>query len=48
MAEYENIQEKLLRMLAVDVEIDREKWSSAGQGGPGRYHRGESAGNRTR
>ncbi|KPP98420.1 MAG: preprotein translocase subunit SecA [Bacteroidetes bacterium HLUCCA01] len=33
MAEYENIQEKLLRMLAVDVEIDREKWSSAGQDG---------------
>ena len=33
MAEYENIQEKLLRILAVDVEIDREKWSSVGQDG---------------
>lgn len=30
MADYEVIQEKLLRILAVDVPIDREKWSSVG------------------
>lgn len=29
-AEYENIQERMLRSLAVDVEIDREKWSRLG------------------
>lgn len=32
-AEYEAIQEKVLRVLAVDVPIDREKWSSAGEEG---------------
>jgi preprotein translocase subunit SecA len=30
VADYELIQEKILRTLAVDVEIDREKWSSVG------------------
>lgn len=28
--EYENIQERMLRTLAVDVPIDREKWASLG------------------
>jgi preprotein translocase subunit SecA len=32
-ADYELIQEKMLRMLAVDLEIDRAKWSSLGQDG---------------
>ncbi len=32
-AEYENIQERLLRSLSVDVEIDREKWASLGPDG---------------
>lgn len=32
-ADYEAIQEKVIRMLAVDVQIDREKWSTLGQDG---------------
>lgn len=32
-ADYEFIQEKVMRMLAVDVPIDREKWSSLGEDG---------------
>lgn len=32
-ANYEAIQEKLIRLLAVDVEIDREKWSTLGDEG---------------
>lgn len=32
-AEYEAIQEKMLRMLATDAPIDREKWSGLGQDG---------------
>lgn len=31
--EYENIQERMLRTLAVDVPIDREKWASLGVDG---------------
>lgn len=32
-AEYEQIQEKLLRMLAVDAKIEREKWARLGDDG---------------
>ncbi|HAC15101.1 MAG TPA: preprotein translocase subunit SecA [Bacteroidetes bacterium] len=32
-AEYEVIQEKMIRMLAVDANVDREKWSTLGEDG---------------
>ncbi len=32
-AEYENIQERMLRTLAVDVKVDREKWAGLGADG---------------
>jgi preprotein translocase subunit SecA len=32
-AEYEQIQEKLIRMLAVDAQIEREKWARLGDDG---------------
>jgi len=32
-AEYEQIQEKLIRILAVDAKIDREKWAKLGEEG---------------
>jgi preprotein translocase subunit SecA len=32
-AEYEAIQDKMIRMLAVDATVDREKWSALGEDG---------------
>ncbi len=33
LGEYDSIQERVLRQLAVDVELDREHWSNIGQDG---------------
>lgn len=33
MGDYDTIQERILRQLAVDVELDREHWSNLGQDG---------------